>query len=165
MDNIFSENRMQVKQDLASLLFIVFAVVLLFPGSKTSAAEKDIAAEQAPAAEQQLPVDPDKDRQPSLEWGNELYGHYCTPCHGIKGDGNGFNAHKLLVKPANHTDAKFMSERNDQKLFDTINLGGVEVAKSTLMPPWGAALNNDNKIKSLVMKLRDLCQCKATKNW
>ena len=69
------------------------------------------------------------------------------------------------MKPANHTDAKFMSERNDQKLFDTINLGGVEVAKSTLMPPWGAALNNDNKIKSLVMKLRDLCKCKATKNW
>ena len=110
-------------------------------------------------------VDPDKDRKPSLEWGNALYHHYCIPCHGINGDGYGFNAPHLLVKPANHTDSKFMSKRSDQKLFDTINLGGVEVAKSTLMPPWGAALNNDNKIKSLIMKLRDLCQCQATKNW
>jgi len=110
-------------------------------------------------------ADPDKNRQPSLAWGNELYGHYCIPCHGIRGNGHGFNASHLLVKPANHTDAAFMSKRSDQKLFDTINLGGVEVAKSTLMPPWGAALDNDNKIKSLIMKLRDLCQCRATKNW
>ncbi len=107
----------------------------------------------------------DKGRKPSLEWGTELYNHYCTPCHGVKGDGNGFNAPKLIVKPANHTDAAFMSARNDQKLFDTINLGGVEVAKSTLMPPWGAALDNDDKIRSLILKLRDLCRCQAAKNW
>jgi len=148
-----------------SLLFILLCFFLAGPGHVALAAGQDLAGEQQPVAGQQLPVDPDRDRQPSLEWGNELYGHYCTPCHGINGDGNGFNAHTLIVKPANHRDSKFMSERNDQKLFDTINLGGAEVAKSTLMPPWGAALNNDNKIKSLVMKLRDLCQCQATKNW
>jgi len=100
----------------------------------------------------------------SLELGEVTYKHYCTPCHGMKGDGNGFNAGSLLVKPANHTDSKFMSERNDTKLFDTINLGGVEVAKSTLMPPWGATLG-DEKIKSVVLYLRELCQCKATKSW
>ena len=99
--------------------------------------------------------------KPNLEWGGSLYRHYCTPCHGISGMGNGFNAGHLLVRPANHTDAKFMSARSDQKLFDTINLGGVEVAKSTLMPPWGAALDDDNKIRSLILKLRDLCQCQG----
>lgn len=159
----FSDNKFRVHLCLASILFFGLALVVI--GTESRAVEQDVADEKQPAAQQQLPPDPDKDREPSLEWGTELYGHYCTPCHGIGGDGNGFNAHKLIVKPANHTDAKFMSERNDQKLFDTINLGGVEVAKSTLMPPWGAALNNDNKIKSLVMKLRDLCKCKATKNW
>ena len=101
----------------------------------------------------------------TLEVGSQLYQHYCSPCHGREGRGNGFNAARLLVRPANHTDAKFMSARSDQKLFDTINLGGVEVAKSTLMPPWGAALDDDNKIRALVLKLRDLCQCKASKNW
>ena len=117
------------------------------------------------AAQSQPPTSPDKDRKPSLEWGNELYAHYCTPCHGVRGDGNGFNAPRLLVKPANHTDSDFMAARSDQKLFDTINLGGAEVAKSTLMPPWGAALDNDNKIRSLILKLRDLCQCKEKKTW
>ena len=159
----FSDNTIRVILCLAFILF--FGVVQVAIGTESSAAGQDIAEEKQAEVQQQLPPDPDKDREASLAWGTELYGHYCTPCHGIRGDGNGFNAHKLIVKPANHTDAKFMSERNDQKLFDTINLGGVEVAKSTLMPPWGAALNNDNKIKSLVMKLRDLCKCKATKNW
>ncbi len=100
----------------------------------------------------------------SIELGRVTYQHYCTPCHGVKGDGRGFNAPHLLVQPANHTDAKFMSERNDTKLFDTINLGGVEVAKSTLMPPWGAALG-DERIKSIILHLRELCNCQATKNW
>jgi len=100
----------------------------------------------------------------SIELGRSTYQHYCTPCHGVNGDGNGFNAPKLLVKPANHTDAKFMSERSDQKLFDVVNLGGVEVAKSTLMPPWGAVLG-DVKLKSVVLRLRELCQCQANKNW
>jgi len=159
----FSDNTIRVILCLASIVFFGLALVVI--DTESWAVEQDVAEEKQPAAQQQLPPDPDKDREASLAWGTELYGHYCTPCHGIRGDGNGFNAHKLIVKPANHTDAKFMSERNDQKLFDTINLGGVEVAKSTLMPPWGAALNNDNKIKSLVMKLRDLCKCKATKNW
>jgi mono/diheme cytochrome c family protein len=134
-------------------------------GKQPAAEVNDAAVHQEGEATASTLKDPDKDRKPSLEWGNELYGHYCIPCHGIRGNGHGFNASHLLVKPANHTDSKFMSERSDQKLFDTINLGGVEVAKSTLMPPWGAALNNDNKIKSLIMKLRDLCQCQATKNW
>ncbi len=100
----------------------------------------------------------------SIELGRSTYQHYCTPCHGVQGDGNGFNALHLLVKPANHTDSKFMSERNDTKLFDTINLGGVEVAKSTLMPPWGAALG-DERIKSLILHLRELCKCQAIKSW
>ena len=155
---------MSKKLLLVSILSFSLALPLV-TGGKIMAADEggNLVVEKVIA--EQLPVDPDKDREPSLEWGAELYGHYCTPCHGRQGNGKGFNAHKLLAQPANHTDSKFMSERNDQKLFDTINLGGVEVAKSTLMPPWGAALNNDNKIKSLILKLRDLCQCKATKNW
>jgi len=160
----FLENRMSKKLFLVSILSLSFALPLVTEGP-SAAAEEAGGVEAEVVIAEQLPLDPDKDREPSLEWGAELYGHYCTPCHGINGDGKGFNAHKLLAQPANHTDAKFMSERNDQKLFDTINLGGVEVAKSTLMPPWGAALNNDNKIKSLILKLRDLCQCKAKQNW
>ena len=103
-------------------------------------------------------------KEPSLPLGEKIYRHYCTPCHGLEGNGKGFNAPNLLIQPANHTDAKFMSERTDQKLIDTVDLGGVEVAKSTLMPPWGAVLG-DIGIKSVVLKLRALCQCQSARSW
>ena len=140
-------------QSLRSLL-LAFPVglCLALPAMATEKAEEKTTEETAPKYEV------------SIELGRVTYQHYCTPCHGKKGDGRGFNAPHLLVQPANHTDAKFMSERNDTKLFDTINLGGVEVAKSTLMPPWGAALG-DERIQSLILHLRELCNCQAKKNW
>jgi len=114
---------------------------------------------EAAAVEEQAP------EEASLELGDKTYQRYCTICHGQKGDGNGDNAKNLLVKPANHTDAKFMSERTDDKLYDVVNLGGTGIAKSTLMPPWGAALG-DVKVQSLVLKLRDLCKCEGeTVGW
>jgi cytochrome c oxidase cbb3-type subunit III len=136
-----------------SFTFLLIAsLCFALPASATEKAEEKAAEETAPKYEV------------SIELGRVTYQHYCTPCHGVKGDGRGFNAPHLLVQPANHTDAKFMSERNDAKLFDTINLGGVEVAKSTLMPPWGAALG-DERIKSVILHLRELCNCQATKSW
>ncbi len=148
---------MKRNQPKSSLLFAVFCLsLMLCTFASANEVPDDATPEETEAAKPKLTV--------SLELGEVTYKHYCTPCHGMKGDGNGFNAGRLLVKPANHTDAKFMSERSDTKLFDTINLGGVEVSKSTLMPPWGAALG-DEKIKSVVLYLRELCQCKATKNW
>ena len=146
-------------------LLATLAALTVPPAATAAPKTADEPAKTKKTAAPTVTADPDKDRRPSLKWGNELYAHYCTPCHGIKGNGKGFNVPRLLVKPANHTDAKFMSERDDMRLFDTINLGGVKVAKSTLMPPWGAALNNDNKIRSLILKLRNLCKCEATKKW
>ena len=141
---------------VAFLFSLIFSQAVLAAEKKetekTSDVVKEVVKKEAPKEEV------------SLELGRKVYNHYCTPCHGVNGDGNGFNAPKLLVKPANHTDAKFMSERSDQKLFDVVNLGGVEVAKSTLMPPWGAVLG-DVKLKSVVLRLRELCQCQANKNW
>ena len=133
-------------------LSLIAFLCLVLPAMAAEKAEEKAAEETAPRYEV------------SIELGRITYQHYCTPCHGVKGNGRGFNAPHLLVQPANHTDAKFMSERNDTKLFDTINLGGVEVAKSTLMPPWGAALG-DERIKSIILHLRELCNCQATKNW
>ncbi|MEN8190883.1 MAG: cytochrome c [Thermodesulfobacteriota bacterium] len=146
-------NRKQI-----SLLLLLAAFAVTFFSVASAVASEQPEPEKAPE------VKSEKKYEVSLEVGRATYQHYCTPCHGIKGDGNGFNAPTLLVKPANHTDSKFMSERNDTKLFDAINLGGAEVAKSTLMPPWGAALG-DERIKSLVLYLRELCNCQAAKKW
>ena len=149
------------KNGMVVLMAVTFLLLPLL-SARTIRADEKKEAEQVQAAEPVQETPPFE--EVSLELGRKVYSHYCTPCHGVKGDGNGFNAPRLLVKPANHTDAKFMSERDDQKLFDVINLGGVEVSKSTLMPPWGAVLG-DVKIKSVVLRLRELCQCQANKNW
>jgi cytochrome c oxidase cbb3-type subunit 3 len=98
--------------------------------------------------------------KPSLVNGKRLYMHYCTPCHGIKGDGKGFNAKNLDPRPANHTDTEFMSKRTDKDLYEVISGGGRAVGKSSLMPSWGNTFN-ESQIRSLILYLRRLCRCQA----
>lgn len=98
--------------------------------------------------------------KPKLAEGKRLYMHYCTMCHGVKGDGKGFNAGYLDPKPADHTNAEEMSKRTDEKLFDTVSGGGKSVGKSTYMPPWGWTFT-EAQIESLVLYLRQLCNCKG----
>jgi mono/diheme cytochrome c family protein len=91
--------------------------------------------------------------------GEKIYIHYCSPCHGIKGDAHGFNAKNLDPRPADHTDFNLMTKRTDADLFEAISGGGKRVGKSTLMPPWGNTFNKE-QIKSLVRYLRKLCRCR-----
>jgi mono/diheme cytochrome c family protein len=92
--------------------------------------------------------------------GEKIYTHYCSPCHGVKGDGKGFNAKNLDPRPANHADAEFMAKRTDKELADAISGGGRFVGKSSLMPPWGETLSRA-QIRNLVMYMRKLCQCEG----
>lgn len=155
-------------KDLIKQTFVILLVtgitLFVFCFNTVTASETKQEAKKDEAVSEKMTESQMPQEEVSLGLGRNVYQHYCTPCHGDAGDGNGFNAPRLLVKPANHTDAKFMAERNDQKLFDVVDLGGVEVAKSTLMPPWGAVLG-DVKLKSVVLRLRELCQCQANKNW
>ena len=96
----------------------------------------------------------------SLNAGRKIYMHYCIPCHGVKGNGKGFNSEYLDPKPANHTNAVEMSKRTDEKLYDTISGGGKSVGKSTYMPPWGGTFN-EKQIESLILHLRKLCNCEG----
>ncbi len=98
------------------------------------------------------------ERKSFLTDGKKTYMWYCTPCHGLKGDGKGFNAKNLDPRPANHNDSEFMSKRTDKNLFDAISGGGKAVGKAALMPPWGNTFDKA-QIKSLVLYLRKLCKC------
>lgn len=95
---------------------------------------------------------------PPLSDPEKIYKQYCAPCHGDRGDGNGFNAKNLDPRPANHTDAIIISKRTDRELFDAISGGGRAVGKASIMPPWGYTLDKE-QIKSLVRYLRKLCVC------
>lgn len=89
-----------------------------------------------------------------------LYRRDCAPCHGVAGDGNGFNAPRLSVKPTAHGDAAYLATRADDTLYDGIASGGAILGKSHLMPPWGETLSAE-QIAGLVGHLRALCDCEG----
>ena len=93
-----------------------------------------------------------------LEKSESLYMKFCVACHGLNGQGDGYNAKFLPVAPTKHADAAYMSTRPDDTLFDGIFAGGYILNKSHLMPPWGFVLEYDD-IRLLVSYIRKLCQC------
>lgn len=74
----------------------------------------------------------------ALEEGGRLYTHYCQPCHGESGRGDGrFYASALEPTPPDFTASAFWSSHTERQLQDTIVRGSASVGKSDLCPPWG----------------------------
>ncbi len=88
------------------------------------------------------------------------YGANCAPCHGLNGDGNGFNASNLPVEPGDFTNSDLLGNKSDDTLFDTIYVGGRVMNKSHFMPGWGEKLSRSDIIKH-IQKIRDFCACEA----
>jgi mono/diheme cytochrome c family protein len=89
-----------------------------------------------------------------------LYVRSCAPCHGVRGEGNGYNAPFLPVRPTAHADPTYMSGRSDDALFDAIYDGGYVMNRSNRMPPFGRTLARE-QVWSLVRYLRTLCRCEG----
>ncbi|KKO18754.1 MAG: hypothetical protein DCC43_04195 [Candidatus Brocadia sp.] len=86
----------------------------------------------------------------------KTFDYYCSPCHGLKGKGDGtFFTIDLKPKPRNFTDLDYMKKRTDDQLIKSITDGSKSVDKSNLCPPWGKTLT-DKKIKELVAYIRGL---------
>jgi mono/diheme cytochrome c family protein len=85
---------------------------------------------------------------------------YCAACHGNDGRGDGYNARYLPVRPTAHADAKYLTTRPDDTLYDGVHSGGYILNKSRLMPAWGQTLS-PKQIRELVGHLRTLCQCQG----
>jgi cytochrome c oxidase cbb3-type subunit III len=87
--------------------------------------------------------------------GARVYQNYCTPCHGLRGDGRGINAPHMSVVPRDHTNTAEMRSRSDGDLYQVIAEGGTSMNQSILMPAWGRVLA-DEEIHGLVRYLRAL---------
>ncbi|MDQ7054657.1 MAG: c-type cytochrome [candidate division KSB1 bacterium] len=89
-----------------------------------------------------------------------LYKTYCAICHGVSGNGDGYNARFLHKTPVVFASTGYMATRPDDTLFDGIFSGGYILNKSPMMPPWGGTLSVDD-MRLLVQYLRQLCQCQG----
>ena len=89
---------------------------------------------------------------------NNSYESNCAPCHGLNGNGFGFNAANLDVSPGNFTDGKTIGLRADNALYDTIYGGGRIMNKNHYMPPWGQKLSK-KEIVEYVSQIRKFCNC------
>lgn len=76
------------------------------------------------------------DRQ-LLERGRERYTIYCTPCHGLVGDGNGITKrYGMGATPSYHDDR--LRDMAEGEIFDTITNGKQPAGN---MPPYGDKLS------------------------
>jgi cbb3-type cytochrome c oxidase subunit III len=91
------------------------------------------------------------------EDGRKVFVYYCSGCHGPFGKGDGFNASVLRIKrnvrPRDLTDSTYFAPKTDQRLYETVALGGAHVGKSVYMPAWTFTLT-PTQIKSVVSYIR-----------
>ncbi len=87
--------------------------------------------------------------QLDIQVGNQVYGQYCAPCHGAKGDARTAIAAHLVPPPRDFTDAGGMASINDDRLAHSI-LRGVP---GTAMAPWEGVLNKED-VRRLIVYIR-----------
>jgi high-affinity iron transporter len=71
---------------------------------------------------------------PSAARGRDLFGPNCAGCHGPAGRGDGPDARRARLVPANFTDVVFMRRETPADFFDRITLGH----RRRGMPEWSA---------------------------
>lgn len=96
--------------------------------------------------------------RPLPDDGAALYARWCAACHGPTGRGDGPNAAYLPVPPSAHADARLLSRRSDDQLWDMIAAGGEAMGRNPRMPAFGGSLEA-SEIRALVRHLRQLCHC------
>jgi len=87
--------------------------------------------------------------------GQALFRHYCAPCHGEEGHGDGFNAFNLDPRPRDLGAPELQAQRSDEDLTSLLRTGGGAAGLSSAMPPWGRTLS-ERQIQSLLRYLRTL---------
>lgn len=92
-----------------------------------------------------------------IQKGRPLFLHYCAHCHGLNGNGDGYNADQLEKWPAELSDHEFIEDKSNKQLYRVIKLGGAGVRKSHLMPVFGRTLSEE-EIWSLVAYVRYLAR-------
>jgi mono/diheme cytochrome c family protein len=78
-----------------------------------------------------------------------LYRHYCSACHGAKGDGKGLGEYVLKPPPENFTSKETREELSRAKMIEYVNKGTRKKGKPTAMISWKDHLS-PKQIESVV---------------
>ena len=100
-----------------------------------------------------------------LERGQERYRIFCSPCHGIQGDGNGMVSMRGMKHPPSYHDARLLAVPNGY-IYDVITNGfGAMYGYSAQIPPrdrWAIVayvralqLSRNAKVADLPAELRE----------
>ncbi len=96
--------------------------VLLPPAG--SVPTKGIAHVPAPGSDAARALrNPGKVTEASLREGKELFGIYCTPCHGVSGKGDGPIAKKLVPEPIDISGSGYGGFASEGQLFSVVTHG------------------------------------------
>lgn len=87
-----------------------------------------------------------------------IFIHYCGPCHGETGKGDGkYYSFDLNPKPRDFTNVNYMKTLTDEQIRLCITNGSFAIGKSNLCPPWGKTILKE-KIDKLVNYIRSFSQ-------
>ena len=87
--------------------------------------------------------------------GADLYGRFCSPCHGTHGMGGGGYRGGFTPHVRVFSDKKYMESLPDEYLVLVTKIGGAAVGKSSQMPAWEKRLNEE-QIREIIAHIRKL---------
>jgi mono/diheme cytochrome c family protein len=159
---------MSTSRTVFSLAATVVSVLVFGCGDENSGppSSKPVSSASPPVAEWVLEPPASVVSQLSAG-GNEnqglaLYRHYCSVCHGPEGKGDGqFYPDSLHVKPTDFTDPQAVDAMSQQHVAKVIREGSAAIGKSSLCPPWGRVLS-DNQVTALADHVHELSNAQTT---
>ncbi len=92
-----------------------------------------------------------------MKFAQENFKDLCSKCHGPNGFGDGPSGATLNPKPRNFHDCALMAKDSDAFILREIKGGSASVGRSSGMPAWGEALEDD-QIKSFIAYVRNFCK-------
>jgi len=128
------------------LIRVVCLCILLQTGCRQVPQSGNISQDQtdsleASAEESSVQNDPWVKYSYIERQGKRVFEQYCAICHGVSGEGDGFNAYNLNPRPHSLADSAYMSSFSGEILTEIITYGGKGVNKSILMPAYQNTLS------------------------
>jgi mono/diheme cytochrome c family protein len=89
--------------------------------------------------------------------GKQVFYSTCVWCHAEATPAGPSNRSNVAPTPPLFNDGETFNPLTDEFLQNVITLGGSAMGKSTMMPPWGQTLRQD-EIRSLIAYIRAVAQ-------